>query len=76
MHLLSDWRTAITNQPKVKQPGSQNMEVSQGDERMRIQEAVYQSQDIRQMKAVPNKSRINKEFRFVSEEVKSLVFSI
>ena len=60
--------TEKDKQPKVKQPGWQNMEANQGDER--IQEAIYPSHDVRQMKAVPNKSRINKEFRFVSEEVK------
>ena len=51
-HLLSDWRTAISNQPRVKQPGCQNMEACQGNESIRIQEAVYPSQEIRQMKAV------------------------
>ena len=67
VHLLSDWRTTISKQPKVKQPGWQNMEANQGDER--IQEAVHASNDVRQRKAVSNKSRINK---VVSEEVKSL----
>ena len=28
-HLLSDWRTAIPSQPKIKQPGSQNIKINQ-----------------------------------------------
>ena len=75
-HLLSDWKTEIPNQPKVKQPGSQNIEASHGYERIRNKEAVYPSQDVMQKKPVFNKSRINQELQFVSDEVKFCAFSI
>ena len=74
-HLLSDWRTAIPNQPKVEQPGNQNIEASHGYERIRNKEAVYPSQDVMQKKPVFNKSRINQELQFVSDEVKFCTFS-
>ena len=32
-HLLSDWRTAMSSQPKVKQPGSQSMESIERDKK-------------------------------------------
>ena len=73
--LLSDWRTAMSNQPKVKQPGSQNVEANQGYERIKNQGTVYPGHDVREKKPVCNKSRINQELKFVSDEVKSIHFS-
>ena len=121
--LLSDWRNAISKQPKVKQPGasgrasiregitgqlntkvgidlfmifiikiifsqdavlasSQNgikqddvkQEITQDKSKYALKQdkhkAVFASQDVRQRKAVWNK--LNREFRFMSEEVKFL----
>ena len=75
-HLLSDWRTAMSNQPRVKQSCSQSIESSQRDKRIGNQKTVYASQDKSQLNAMQcNKSLINQEFRFMSEEVKLCIFS-